>query len=274
LEQLPKRDVNSFIDNICVTNNGTTWTYNQGVILTGLALLYNATRNSTLIDIAQKIVDATIQRLTYSNGILKEPCEPNCDSDQKLFKGIFVRHLSYLLPYLTDALHIQKYTSFLQQNAISLWNTSRCESDGLFGLFWNNNSSNSCHSFQDTATTSAALDLFISVAKIKQQLAVTSNWMLLGLGNCMDDKNASMPNFYRNEVNETICRTTANGDNGAIAYDYRLKCNGVGFCRIRTLSDRHQTPAGWTYEDGIARNATRTNKMALTNCYLRINYTQ
>ena len=68
-------------------------------------------------------------------------------------------------------------------------------------------------------------------------------------------ENLTMPNFYRIQVNETVCRTTANEDNGAIAYVH--------------LSDQHQTPSGLTYENGIARNVTRTNKMALTNCFLR-----
>ena len=83
----------------------------------------------------------------------------------------------------------------------------------------------------------------------------------------------SMPNFYSTAVNETICRVAANEDNGAIAYDYELKCDGSEFCRIRTFSDRSRTPSGFNYEDGIARNVTRTNKMALTNCYLRTNQT-
>ncbi|MCC7160008.1 MAG: hypothetical protein IT281_10810, partial [Ignavibacteria bacterium] len=234
-----------------------------------LALLYNATNNSTLITIAQNIADSTIELLTYSSGILKEPCEPKCDNDQHLFKGIFARHLGYLLPYLTDTIHIQKYTLFLQQNAVSLLKTNRCELDGLFDLFWNNNnSSTSCNLSRDTATTSSAFDLFISVANTKQQM-LSSKWILLGLGNCMDDNNSSMANFYKNDINETICRTTANADNGSIAYDYELKCNGRSFCRIRTLSDRHQTPDGWTYEDGSAHDVTRTNKMSLTNCYLK-----
>ncbi|CAF1080452.1 unnamed protein product [Adineta steineri] len=257
-------------DNICVNNNQTTWTYNQGVILSGLALLYNATNNKTLLNIAQNIADATIQKLTYSNGILKEPCEPNCDNDQKLFKGIFVRHLSYLLPYLIDSIHIQKYTLFLQQNAISISMTNRCELDGLFGLFWNNTSINNCDSTRDTATTSSVLDLFLSIVNTQQQIT-TSNWILLGMGNCMDDQNFSMSNFYKNDVTENICRTTADNDIGAIAYDYELKCNGNGFCRIRTLSDRSLTPTGWTYEVGNAITVTRTNKIILTNCYLRTN---
>ncbi len=131
-------NLNRLRDGTCVNNNGTTWTYNQGVILSGLALLYNATGNASLLDIAQKIADATIQRLIYSDGILKEPCEPNCNDDQKLFKGIFVRHLTYLIPYLTDAAHIQRYRSFLQQNGESVWTSRHCELDGSYSLIYIN----------------------------------------------------------------------------------------------------------------------------------------
>ena len=258
-------------NNTCTNNHGTTWTYNQGVILSGLALLYNATGNATLLTVAQNIADATIEHLTYGNGILKESCEPNCDNDQKIFKGIFIRHLSYLLLYLTDTVHIEKYSSFLQANALSLRTNDRCETDGLFGLFWSNYSSDSCKSPRSTATTSSALDLFVSTAKSERIASSSSTWTLLGLGNCMDDNNASMPNFYSNSVNETLCRRTATEDSGSVAYDYQLKCDGNTFCRIRTLSDQQHTPSGFKYSDGNARNVTRTNKMALTNCYLRTN---
>jgi hypothetical protein len=253
-----------------VNNNQTTWTYNQGVILSGLALLYNATQNSTLINIAQKIADATIQKLTYPNGILKEPCEPECDNDQKPYKGIFARHLGYLLPYVTDTLHIQNYTTFLQQNAISLWTSGRCEKYGLFSLFWNYNSSDTCNSSQDVATTTSALDLFISAAKTKQQVTLSS-WMLLGLGNCVDNNNVSMANFRSDKVNETTCRTTASDDSGAVAYDYESYCNGLGYCRVRTLSDKSHTPPRFDYEAGNGRNVTRANKMMLASCYLKMN---
>ena len=259
-------------DGTCVNNNGTTWTYNQGVILSGLALLSNATGNATLLDVAQKIADATIQRLTYSDGVLKEPCEPKCDNDQKLFKGIFVRHLAYLIPYLTDTTHVQRYRAFLQQNAESVWSWKRCEADGLFGVIWSNQSSTSCDASRDTASTSAAWDLFISVAKTTptSMVASPSNWTWLGLGNCMDDKNASMPNFNKMNVTESICRTTAEQDKGAVAYDHQLGCNGYQYCRIRTLSDSHLAPAGWSYENGTARNVTRTNNLPVTGCFLRV----
>jgi hypothetical protein len=259
----------------CINNNQTTWTYNQGVILSGLALLYNATGNVTLIDIAQNIADATIQHLTYSNGILKETCEPTtCDNDQQLFKGIFIRHLNYLLPYLTDRSHIDKYRSFLMQNAASVWTTRQCEHDGLFSLIWNNQTSSSCQSSRNAATTSSACDLFLSVINVDSRISndklATSDWILLGLGNCMDTHNCSMSNFYKNDIDETVCRTTATTDPGAIAYDYQLSCEGKGFCRIRTQSDVHHTPTGWKYETGSAHDVTLTNKSPLTKCFLRV----
>ena len=257
-----------------MNNKQTTWTYNQGVVLSGLALLYNATRNATLITVAQNIADATLRQLTYASGILKEPCEPTCDNDQKLFKGIFVRHLGYLLPHLTDPVRIRNYTDFVQQNALSLWENNLCELDGLFGLVWNNESStrDSCQPARDAATTSAAWDLFMSASKTQgRQRTTTADWTLLGLGNCMDEANSSMSNFFKGGVGERVCRTTAIQDQGAVAYDYQLSCVGIGFCRIRTLSDRQHTPPGWTYENGVARTVTRTNKVPLTSCFLKVN---
>lgn len=95
--------------------------------------------------------------------------------------------------------------------------------------------------------------------------------MLLGQGNCMNDNNASMPDFYIDIVDETVCRSMANEDNGSVAYDYQLGCADDRFYRIQTLSDRQQTPSGFEYEDGSARSVTSTIKRVLTSCYLRIN---
>lgn len=254
----------------CENNQQTTWTYNQGVLLSGLGLLFNATGNSTLLIVAQNIADATIEYLTYPGQFLKEPCEPNCDNDQKLFKGIFIRHLSYLLPYLTDSAHIEKYQRFLQINAQSLWTNNRCVTDGTFGITWNNQTSNQCDSNRDTSSTSSAFDLFISTAKV-QQISSTTKWILLGQGDCTDDDYQSMPNFFSDRVDENICRQTAEADQQSIAYDFQLKCNGNTFCRIRTLADQSKTPTGFQYGGGSARTVTRTNKEQLTNCFLKQN---
>jgi predicted alpha-1,6-mannanase (GH76 family) len=75
---------------------GTYWTYNQGVILAGLAQLYQATGNASLLTEAENIATAAIAKLA-PDGVLAESCEPSgCDGDQTSFKGIFVRDLKVL----------------------------------------------------------------------------------------------------------------------------------------------------------------------------------
>jgi predicted alpha-1,6-mannanase (GH76 family) len=86
--------VNDGLTAACANNRGTTWTYNQGVILGGLAALHEITGDPGYLRQGEVIADAALSTLTDSQGILAEPCEPSgCDGDQTQFKGIFVRHL-------------------------------------------------------------------------------------------------------------------------------------------------------------------------------------
>jgi hypothetical protein len=92
--------VNDGLDNNCHNNGQTTWTYNQGVVLAGLAQLYRATGSQPLLSEAERIGHAAISHLSES-GVLTEPCEgPGCpatlDDDAQAFKGIFVRDLKVL----------------------------------------------------------------------------------------------------------------------------------------------------------------------------------
>ena len=63
----------------------TKWTYSQGVIASGLGLLYTATGNSTYLTEAEKTIDAVVAGIT-ANGILKENCDDvthsSCNEDQ------------------------------------------------------------------------------------------------------------------------------------------------------------------------------------------------
>ena len=66
-------------------------------MLSGLAQLSVATKNATALAVAQRIATATSTLLTTPGGILKEPCPNNkCDGDQHIFKGIFMRHATYM----------------------------------------------------------------------------------------------------------------------------------------------------------------------------------
>jgi predicted alpha-1,6-mannanase (GH76 family) len=84
-------------------NNGqTTWTYNQGIILSGLSKLYKHTGDPSLLTSAMNLIDAVISSpllVPSNNGILVESRDPTgtCDQDQWMFKGIFFQHLGYFL---------------------------------------------------------------------------------------------------------------------------------------------------------------------------------
>lgn len=85
--------VNDGLSN-CQNNGGTTWTYNQGIILAALAEMYQITGEPAYLAEAEAIADAVIKILVTPEGILREPCEDEgCDSNGAQFKGIFLRNL-------------------------------------------------------------------------------------------------------------------------------------------------------------------------------------
>lgn len=118
----------------CANNGGTTWTYNQGVILGAAAELYLATGNQHYLDTARAIADAVVASVALSpGGILTEPCETTggCNSDQESFKGIFARNLAELNVLLAG----RSYDGYLASNARSAWEDDHSSSD-LYGLSW------------------------------------------------------------------------------------------------------------------------------------------
>jgi predicted alpha-1,6-mannanase (GH76 family) len=128
--------VNDGLSAECANNGGTTWTYNQGVILGGLAALYQITGDRDFLRQGEVVADAALGGLTDSGGILAEPCEPSgCDGDQTQFKGIFVRNLREFLS-VHDSVHDKPaYREFIVANADSVWNNARNDAD-QFGLRW------------------------------------------------------------------------------------------------------------------------------------------
>jgi len=129
--------VNDGLETSTCRNNGqTTWTYNQGVILGGLILLDAAVPNRTMLEHAEQIAHATVQRLVDSDGILQEDYLANSDGVQ--FKGIFVRHLCRLVAALPPGKAEQRtfFTEFLQRNAEALLARDKTK-DGTFGGDWN-----------------------------------------------------------------------------------------------------------------------------------------
>ena len=124
--------VNDGLTAECANNKGITWTYNQGVILGGLAALHEITGEEGYLRQAHVIADAALSALTSSRGILADPSEPaGSVGDHPQFKGIFVRYLREL--------HGQAghpgYRAFLLANADSVWDNARNPAN-QFGLRW------------------------------------------------------------------------------------------------------------------------------------------
>jgi hypothetical protein len=100
--------VNDGLNQFGRNNNGTTWSYNQGVILGGLVDLYDITGDMTFLALAMNISRAAMHNLVDHNGVFSEVCDgrqpnaPPCvlNEDARIFKGIFARYVGHLLPAL------------------------------------------------------------------------------------------------------------------------------------------------------------------------------
>ena len=125
--------INDGLNSSCQNNGGTTWTYNQGVILGGLTDLYKATGNVTYLNQATLIANATVTTLVDANGVLREPCETTgCGGgDVPQFKGIFIRYLAYLY----DVTRNPAYYNLLVKSAHATWTNDRNDFNQL-GLKW------------------------------------------------------------------------------------------------------------------------------------------
>ena len=140
----------------CTNNRKTTWTYNQGVILGGLAELSRANHDPALAEISAKIAIAATTHLVDEDGILHDPCEPECGADGVQFKGVFIRNLALLNELKPDA----AYSTFLRRNADSIWNNARGPNSQL-DVRWSGPFVSA-----NAASQTSALDSLIAAASI------------------------------------------------------------------------------------------------------------
>ena len=111
----------------CTNNGQTTWTYNQGVILGGLAEMSKVGPGDAELKLAQEIAHAAITHLVDKNGVLHDPCEPKCEDDGVQFKGIFIRNLVSLYWVAPEA----EFAAFVRGNSEAVWKNARSPEDQL-----------------------------------------------------------------------------------------------------------------------------------------------
>jgi predicted alpha-1,6-mannanase (GH76 family) len=162
----PDSLVNDGLTSDCQNNGGPTWTYNQGVILGGLAAMFEITGDHAYLRQGEAIANATMNNLVTAPadgapGILTEPCEATaggCGGDQVQFKGIFMRNLyDFWLrssqPY---------YRAFILHNAAYVWNKNKNASN-QFGMRWTGPFDQA-----DAARQSSALDGIIAAVALSK----------------------------------------------------------------------------------------------------------
>lgn len=259
----------------CTNNNGTTWTYNQGVLLDGLALLSQGTGNDTILSVAQTIATSVFTNLVTGNGILVEPCS-NCDNDQHIFKGIFIRHLSKLIEYTNDPTFNTKGSTFILNNALSMLSSASCSTASMYGLHWEGPT---C-SDNSVSSTTAALDLLVAAITASKSISSTTsidlsttllaNFTSLGLGTCIDDNNNTMPSCVSTlNVSEHDCQTYAQTQFTQIAgYNFQVICEIAStLCQIYSSQASTNTCGkGWTYVPGTATQITSTRPTPANLC--------
>jgi len=123
--------INDGLNASCQNNHGTTWTYNQGVILDGLVTFNSSRREPSTLKNARATSHAAMTRMVDADGILHDVCEPKCNEDRVQFKGILARDLAVFFEGESSPV----ISHFLERNAESVWNKART-SEGHFSTVW------------------------------------------------------------------------------------------------------------------------------------------
>ena len=153
----------------CDVRDEKVYTYNQGVLLSGLRGLWEATGDIAYLEdghqLVRNVITATGWPTKYTsedyqwaglgrNGILEEACDSygTCSQDGQTFKGIFFHHLTVFCAPLPEgekdgalwradkelaALHrksCREYGGWIRGNAEAAYETR--DEEGRFGMWW------------------------------------------------------------------------------------------------------------------------------------------
>ena len=145
----------------CRNNNGTTWSYNQGIVIRALVELNRAAPNPYYIRRAHSIARATIARLSDVNGILHDPTETTGSADVPTFKGVLMRSLLPLAQLSGD----EGYKDFILRNSESIWLRNRDGTSNKLGPVWSGPYMGNATS---AVTQGAALDAIGAAAAVQR----------------------------------------------------------------------------------------------------------
>ena len=201
---------------------GPIFTYNQGVILGGLADLAASTGDDEagagLLAEASAIAHATMDKMSNANGVLVEtPCGGDICVQ---FKGIFMRNLAYLY----KALPLPEFQAYMKRQSDNLWTTSVRNADNEFGYAWEAPIDN-----ETAARQSSALDALIAAVR-SENMNLAIGAAASGVANCGATETAGMAVDGASDWDSKWCAGGAGGQ--VLTVDLGSPSTVVGF-RVR-----------------------------------------
>lgn len=146
--------VNDGLTESCENNNGTVWTYNQGLGIGAGVELHRVTGDSSALTKSIALADAALEHELTVDGILTESCdaEGTCDDNQKQFKGIFMRYITDLAEETGEA----RFVEYVSRQADTVWSKNRDHLNRL-GQRWAGGSLSNVHDWRTQASALGAL---------------------------------------------------------------------------------------------------------------------
>lgn len=138
---------------------GRHYTYNQGVILSALTDISKITSDKSYIEQASRIAVAAITHMSTADGILKGHPKEEEGADGVQFKGIFMRHLSYLYQHTKNDI----FREYIFKNSGSIEKSGVQAGTALVGSQWYGPFDKA-----DAGRQSSAVDALVSAIEVSR----------------------------------------------------------------------------------------------------------
>jgi predicted alpha-1,6-mannanase (GH76 family) len=138
---------------------GRHYTYNQGVILAALVEISKLTGDEKYLNQAEMIATAAIKYMSTEKGVLRGHPKQEEGADGVQFKGIFMRHLSYLYQQTKEEI----FREYILKNAGSIEKSGSQVGTALVGSQWDGTFDKA-----DAGRQSSAVDALVSALEVSK----------------------------------------------------------------------------------------------------------
>ena len=132
--------INDGLNSNCQNNQQTIWSYNQGVILGGLANLYIITNDVNYLNQAWDLASASMSYLSMNNNNIMNGYGNSDNQNSRVFNGIYLHYLAKYAVAEVDSSRRKKIANFIFNNAEHALINS-VNKEGVIKAYWGDRSS-------------------------------------------------------------------------------------------------------------------------------------